>query len=193
MKAKILFIALFTAAMSIFVSAQTDNSFYLSKATEMLAAGDCESAQKYYNVYKELSGDEKESIQVLINDCKKDSYSIGEKIVKNGRAYVVAYTRDEGKHGYAVYEEGWAAISKEYTRNVGQKEVPTIEELRLIYANRDKLGLYNKYWSCTLSPRGADSPLYNARYYYAIDFSTGKQFDLQWQSENGVILLIHRF
>ncbi len=175
------------------LNAQSDYASYLSKAMEKLDVGDCESAQKFYNVYKELSGESKPSVQVLIDDCKKDSYSVGEKIVKNGRAYVVAYTRDEGKHGLAVYEEGWAAISKEYTRNVGQKEVPTIEELKLIYANRDKLGLYNKYWSCTLSPRGADSPLYNARYYYAIDFSTGKQFDLQWQSENSVILLIHRF
>ena len=192
MNTKTIIFALLTV-MTFSASAQSDYSSYLNKAMEKLEAGDCESAQKYYNVYKELSGDEKESIQVLINDCKKDSYSIGEKIVKNGRAYVVAYTRDGGKHGYAVYEEGWAAISKEYTRNVGQKEVPTIKELRLIYANRDKLGLYNKYWSCTLSPKGADSPLYNARYYYAIDFSTGKQFDLQWQSENGVILLIHRF
>ena len=38
------------------ISAQSDYSNYLNKALEKLEAGECESAQRFYNIYKELSG-----------------------------------------------------------------------------------------------------------------------------------------
>ena len=41
------------------VNAQSDYSSYLNKAMAALEEGNCESAKKLYNVYKDLSGDSK--------------------------------------------------------------------------------------------------------------------------------------
>lgn len=49
--------------------AQSDYSNYLDDSMKELGTGNCEGAQKLYNVYKELSGQSKPSVQTLIDDC----------------------------------------------------------------------------------------------------------------------------
>lgn len=56
--------------------AQTDYTHYLDKAVQQLEAGDCDAAQKFYDVYRELSGNNNLSIESNIKKClqnKKDT------------------------------------------------------------------------------------------------------------------------
>lgn len=53
--------------------AQTDYSDYLNKAMEKVEAGDCDAAQRFYNVYKELTGNTSSWLEKAIKDC------VGEK------------------------------------------------------------------------------------------------------------------
>ena len=152
MKTKSIFFVLF-AALIFTASAQSDYSSYLNKAMEKLETGDCEAAQKYYNVYQELSGETKSSVQVLIDDCtksrnKEQTYVIGDEMHVKDTTYIVAYIRDGGKHGFAILNLGWKRLYL-YTDNILRQEVPTLDELKLIYQNRDVLRIYENYCSAT--------------------------------------------
>lgn len=57
--------------------AQTDDySTYLDKAREKIEAGDCEAAQKLYNVYKELTGKNNIGIETGIEECQQNRTTI---------------------------------------------------------------------------------------------------------------------
>ena len=190
---------IFSILFTIFViscNAQTDSLFYLNKAMSKLETGDCELARKYYNVYKELYNNNKpvQSIEALLEDCTKDTFAVGETITKDGRKYIVAYTRDGGKHGFAVSNGGWGNIYdcsnscyfiEEF---VTRKGIPTLEELKKIYENRDIIRFYDIYWTCTIAEKDGRSG-----YSYTIDFSTGETSLTYAKKSNAVILLIYRF
>lgn len=171
-------------------NAQSDHSTYFDKAMEKIEAGDCNAAQKYYNIYKELTDKSISSFEKLIADCQKDkSYTVGDVMIVNGDEYKVAYVRDKGKHGLAVLEKGWERINKEVTvktEYVDRKGIPTLEELKEIYKNRDILGMYGRYWSCT-KVKGFSST------YKTIDFSTGEHMNHDGTYPSAIVLLIHRF
>lgn len=61
------------------LAAQSDYSSYLDQSMNELGKGNCEGAQKWYNVYKELSGETKSSVQTLIDDCKAEKMKQSEK------------------------------------------------------------------------------------------------------------------
>lgn len=71
MRTKLFLIAVCTFCVATSV-AQSDYSNYLDDSMKELGKGNCEGAQKLYNVYKELSGQSKPSVQTLINECKAD-------------------------------------------------------------------------------------------------------------------------
>lgn len=77
MKQIILFLSVF--CVTVYVSAQRDYSEYLDTVMVKLKAGDCNAAQKFYNVYKDLTGNTKSSIEVLIEDCIKEKEKKEEK------------------------------------------------------------------------------------------------------------------
>ena len=169
------------------VVAQTDYSDYLDKALKELEAGDCDAAQKFYNVYTELSGKKVTSVEVLLSDCGKEkTYKVGDYIKVGNDRYQVAYIRDGGKHGLAVLNKGWQSLYYDYDIYITRKGIPTLEEMKLIYSNRDIVRLYDIYWTCTAK---SDS----RNYYSIVDFATGKIDYAYYQSQKGVILLIHRF
>jgi hypothetical protein len=168
------------------VSAQTDDySKYLNNALEKIELGDCDAAQKYYNVYKELTGKSVASVEVLLAECGiEPTYKVGDYIEVDREKYQVAYIRDGGKHGLAVLEIGWCSLS---TREIEKKTIPTWDELNQIYANRDALGLYEIYWSNK-----------NRRFNFetkckAMDFSTGKDYWFSHRDSRAKKLLIYRF
>lgn len=51
--------------------AQDDYGFYLQKAQQRLAEGDCDGAQRNYNVYKELTGMGDADLESGINECQE--------------------------------------------------------------------------------------------------------------------------
>lgn len=203
---KYIFSILFTI-FSISCIAQTDSLFYLNKAMSKLEAGDCEAARKYYKVYKEVYNGNKpiQSIEVLLEECTKDTFAVGETIMKDGRKYIVAYTRDGGKHGFAVSNEGWyhlddykyyygtdkygATKYEYYSTVIERRGIPTLDELKEIYKNRDKLRLYDIYWSCTEIPKKG----YDHYKYKLYDFSSGIVIEGFASKKQAVVLLIYRF
>ncbi len=68
--------------ITVYVSAQTDYSDYLNKALKELEAGNCDAAQKFYDVYKELSGKTVTSAEVMRADCgrKEKTYKLGDSM-----------------------------------------------------------------------------------------------------------------
>lgn len=77
MKTKLLFA--FCVLFVCNLAAQSDYSSYLDQSMDELGKGNCEGAQKWYNVYKELSGETKSSVQTLIDDCKAEKLKQSEK------------------------------------------------------------------------------------------------------------------
>lgn len=165
-------------ALSVFSTlayAQDDYGFYLQKARQRLAEGDCEGAQRNYNVYKELSGSRNYSLEENIKECEKPvpelhkSYGVGDDakdfIGYNG--FKIAYIDASGKHGFAIKEDGESTTTDTYN-------APSLDELRIIYSNRYSLGLSGEYWSKT------DANSLNRR--YTIDFSTGETHQRKWGS-----------
>ncbi len=181
--------------MAVYVTAQTDYSEYLNTVREKLEAGDCDAAQKYYNVYKELTGKTVTSMEVLLSDCGKEkTYKVGDYMKVGDEKYQVAYVRDGGKHGIAILNKGWQAIYGNQQLYVTKKGIPTLEELRIIYTNRDVLRLYDTYWTCTLDSARTSQSIYAIGvYYFNKDFSTGKEESRRLDYDGCGILLIHRF
>ena len=181
------------AIITFSANAQDDYKNYLNKAMDKLDAGDCESAKKFYNVYKELSGKTVASVEVLLSDCKKEYYNLGETMQVGDKKYTVAYVRDGGKHGLAILNMGYGKLSADKKTYVTQKGIPTIEELRLLLKNRDNVQLYDRYWSCSRYT-GNDKWCAGSGYiYYTIDFSNGQEDTTCETAECAAILLVHRF
>ena len=178
----------FVMMVTLTCSAQTDYSHYLDKAMQQLEAGDCDAAQKYYNVYKELSGKTVVSVEVLIGDCGKEkTYNVGDYIDVGDEKYQVVYIRDGGKHGLAVLNKGWQKLHDLFDLCVTRKGIPTLDEMKLIYSNRDLVRLYDIYWTCSKTNSSSNI------FYYTTDFSTGKIEENNYYYPNGIILLIYRF
>lgn len=179
------------ATVILSASAQVDYSSYLNKALEKLEAGDCESARKSYNVYKELSGKSALSVEELISDCNQNrTYRLGDVIDLSGKKYIVVYIRDNGKHGYAVCDMGWDYMKRE---NISRKDIPTLPELKQIYANRDAVRMYDIYWTSTIFV--SEKTKESSEHYYYMDFSTGSVNERYFLSNRDVakVLFIHRF
>lgn len=156
MKTKSFFLALF-AITSLCLNAQSDYSNYLNKAMEKLDEGDCSSAQKFYNVYKELSGKTVSSLEVLIADCSRNAnktYAINDKIKIGNYIYRVAYTEDNGAHGFAIYDLGASPLSKDRIEN---RQIPTRSEMAMIAVHAKDLKLDTNLWYWTLDVRDNSS------------------------------------
>jgi len=172
--------------VTICVSAQTDYSEYLNKVMEKLEAGDCDAAQKFYNVYKELSGETKSSVEVLIEDCKNPikeniSYAINDKIERDAKIFKVVYIEDKGKHGFAVCDMGSGPISEEMIK---KRQLPTRSEMVIIRKNRNKIKLTEgDYWTMD---RCSDGNCYYLEFF-------NNSFRCTSMSGSKGILLIYRF
>lgn len=178
MKAKTLFVLILTA-IAINCNAQSDYSTYLNKAREKIEAGDCEGAQKFYNVYKELSGQTSSSLEKSISDCNKQknsqkTYSIGDdaKDFIGREGYKIAYLDASGKHGFAIKYDSYTEFPHGYALPEYGRLGPTIAELRMMNANRYNLGLSGEYWSETYA--GGGNGFFNLSRNYTFDYSTGK-------------------
>lgn len=165
-------------------SQSSDFNKYLNLALEKLEQGDCEAAQKLYDVYTECTKDFKSSIEVLISDCinkKKESYSVGDTININGIKYTIAYLNKDGRSGIAIHSVGRARLSKV---DIEEERIPTKDELYLIFTNRDILHFYDKYWSCTY---------YDYDKYYVIDFTTTCTYSYKKNRRDCIKLQVYRF
>ena len=166
----------FFSLFAFYVNAQSDYSSYLNKAMEKLEVGDCDDAQKWYNVYKELSGESKPSVQVLIDDCKNakvKKYSIGEELKQHGCSFKVAYLDSSNEHGFAIYER---TSSSKFLTNSDKfyydAHLITLSELSKIIPNRHLLGLRGSYWTATVAKSSNND---KETKYYVKNVETGNE------------------
>lgn len=214
MKKRIIFIIMLTL-VALTNYAQTDPTTYLNWTRERLEVGDCEGAQKWYNVYTRTTGNRNMSVETAIQNCFNNTHKIGDQIRVGNNTYTVAYIRDGGKHGLAVLIKGRGRLSEDENTYITQKGIPNFDELKLIYQNKDVLGLYGVYWSCTedvASSRYVEKVLQTetfedatatgtisislncyVKYYYRLNFSTGKFDSDRYDADHAVVLLVHRF
>ena len=61
------------SALSFHCYAQSDPSVYIKLTKEKLAVGDCYEAQRFYKVYKGLTGKKDAAIEASIRDCNADA------------------------------------------------------------------------------------------------------------------------
>lgn len=168
-------------------NAQTDYSEYLNKAMEKLEAGDCDAAQRYYNVYRELTEKSVNSVEVLLADCKKELH-LGDVIDVNGEQYIIAYLMENKLHGFAIRDVGVHSLANKQTLGyLENKMIPSLEEMQIIYKNNGSIGLTGSYW--TRSVYGVSNG-WDALYLQ--DFISGKVYYSSQTNKNG-ILLLHRF
>ena len=170
-----------------------DYNWYLQRVLQRIDEGDCEGAQKNYNVYKELSGKTIASVEEMIKDCAGE-YRIGNTISVNGENYIIAYLMENKQHGFAIKDVGVQNLVNQQEREyIRDKRIPTLEEMKIIYQNNANIGLTGTYWTrSTKLYRYGFGGIDNYYYYYYIDFLSGKQGESSPDSRNG-ILLIHRF
>lgn len=189
---KQIFLIISVFCIAVYVSAQTDYSEYLNKAIEKLEAGDCNGAQKFYNVYKELTEKTVSSVETLIADCKRE-LRLGDVIDVNGEQYIIAHLMENKLHGFAIRDYGIYAMSQSQIKQLtDEQKIPTWEELMIVYKNNQYIGLTGRYWSETM--KKYEGNVYSGyTFYYGVkDFLSGKEFIADSDLKYGV-LLIHRF
>lgn len=189
MNKSLLFFALFLLIV-FFGNAQSDYSDYLNKAMEKVEVGDCDAAQRFYNVYKELTGNTSSWVEKAIKDCvdksKPKTYNIGDDAEDfiGYSGFKIAYLDASGKHGFA--------ISFLEDDNGGVGICPSIDELMLMWRNRHSLGLNGEYWSSTRVPgSGSAFTMYKN---YTYDFTEGVKRERRVMGrEKFKVLFIERF
>lgn len=188
MKTKLFVVVVFIMMAHISSAQSDDYQNYLNKALSSLENGNCDAAKKWYNVYKELTGETVSSVEVLIQDCKPTSsakkYAINDKIEIDGFLYRVAYIEDDGTHGFAIYDLGAGPIPQDLAN---ARKLPTRSEMALLAVNAEKVMLDKELWYWTL-----DKAASNGSKYYSYKLSNKQTYADTKSTTNGV-LLIYRF
>lgn len=186
---KTLIVLLIISVFALYGYAQSDYSDYLNKAMEKVEVGDCDAAQRFYNVYKELTGNTSSWVEKAIKDCedksKPKTYNIGDDAEDfiGYSGFKIAYLDASGKHGFAIKFD-------EYTSFTYDNDIyPSIDELKLMYRNRHSLGLNGEYWSSTKD----DKKKYTFDHYYTFDYSSGEMRSRETLEVEYKSLLIKRF
>ena len=84
----------------------------------------------------------------------------------------IAYLDDTGKHGFIITKKSNSPKQHTYMSLDENERVPSIRELQTIYNNRNKLGLYETYWSSTMEWHDGNWHSYNIG--FCLDFNSGK-------------------
>lgn len=111
---------------------------------------------------------------------KENTYKVGQSIVINNITYVVAFVKEDGKHGFAISNQGRGRLTQ---KMIDERKVPSLEELIQMAQNKDELCLYERCWSYSRS---------SSDRYYSYDFAS-KEKVVRDKSDKNTILLIYRF
>ena len=104
------------------------------------------------------------NVQNKINKLSK-LLQIGDKV----DGYSVCYLDETKTSGWVIRIDNKKGMQHHHN-SYGEWRVPSVEECKVIYKSRFKLGLNKAYWTSTLSKKVA-----NWHFYYTFDFNSGKE------------------
>lgn len=112
-------------------------------------------------------------LQTIINNTPKanQANAIESKLLQIGdkvNGYSVCYLDETKTSGWVIRIDN--KEGRHYKSSYGEWRVPSVEECKVIYKNRFKLGLNKTYWTSTRSKKVA-----NWEFYYTFDFNNGKE------------------
>ena len=153
MKMMKFFVMVFALLAFIPVVQAQDYDFYLQRVLQRIDEGDCEGAQKNYNVYKEMTGKTMASVEEMIADClDENQFRIGNTINVSGENYIIAYLTENKQHGFAIKDVGINSLATPQTLGyLSDKKIPSLEEMKIIYQNNGNIGLTGSYWTRSMS------------------------------------------
>ncbi len=113
-------------------------------------------------------------LQAIINNSHKanQANAIESKLLQIGDkvdGYSVCYLDETKTSGWVIRIDNKKGMQHHHN-SYGEWRVPSVEECKVIYKSRFKLGLNKAYWTSTLSKKVA-----NWHFYYTFDFNSGKE------------------
>lgn len=113
-------------------------------------------------------------LQAIINNSHKanQANAIESKLLQIGDkvdGYSVCYLDETKASGWVIRIDNKKGMQHHHN-SYGEWRVPSVEECKVIYKSRFKLGLNKAYWTSTLSKKVA-----NWHFYYTFDFNSGKE------------------
>lgn len=130
-------------------------------------------------------------LQAIINNSHKENQAntIESKLLQIGDkvdGYSVCYLDETKTSGWVIridnHKGTWP--NKQYASSAWR--IPSLEECKIIYKNRFKLGLNKAYWTSTQSKKVA-----NWKFYYIFDFGTGKEKSTDMYKDYPVIYIMN--
>ena len=181
------------------VNAQEDYDFYLQKARQRLAEGDCTRAEASYNTYKDMAHKTNKEIERLIVECKSGAVtSLGQDFTETaydlnmrmiyveGGSFTMGCTSEQG--GDCDGDESPTRSTTVSSFYIGMLEVTQSQWEKVmgttIYQQRYKA---NPEWP--MRGTGADYPMYFISWEEAqefcqrLSFRTGKTYRLPTEAE----------
>lgn len=113
-------------------------------------------------------------LQAIIKNSHKENQAntIESKLLQIGDkvdGYSVCYLDETKTSGWVIRIDNKKGMQHHHN-SYGEWRVPSVEECKVIYKSRFKLGLNKAYWTSTLSKKVA-----NWHFYYTFDFNSGKE------------------
>ena len=181
------------------MNAQEDYDFYLQKARQRLAEGDCTRAEASYNTYKDMAHKTNEEIERLIVECKSGTVtSLGQDFTETayglnmrmiyveGGTFTMGCTSEQG--GDCGSDESPNRRTTVNSFYMGMLEVTQSQWEKVmgtsVYQQRNKA---NPEWS--MRGTGSDYPMYYVSWEEAKEFcrrlsqQTGKTYRLPTEAE----------
>jgi hypothetical protein len=123
-----------------------------------LANGNCEKAQSAYDSWKAYTNSTNSSVERRIKSCqdtKKEQVSQNKNYIELKTAGIMVQTKDVTEYLGVYWEDAKSLCDNSIVGGYTNWRLPTNNELRLIYMNKDKVGGFNggkdfmnyDYWS----------------------------------------------
>lgn len=153
---------------------------FMNKADSAIARQQIKDAIDYYRGVLSINPNDPNiqnkinELQAIINNSHKanQANAIESKLLQIGDkvdGYSVCYLDETKTSGWVIRIDNTEGMHNQF-RPYGEWRVPSVEECKVIYKSRFKLGLNKAYWTSTLSKKVA-----NWHFYYTFDFNSGKE------------------
>lgn len=170
-----------------------DNALQFESQSDYFAAAKCYENLLKINPSDTSAKERYENVSQKNTSFKEDRQNTAIKVgdmmsITPYDKYIVCYVDDTGQHGWVMklsFLTKLTWINTNPTEGSGWRR-PSLDEIRMIYPNRYKLGLNNSFWTCTKTKK-------LLRDIYVFDFGTGKEKATAYDKEGIQSIYIRNF